>query len=306
MMAPIKPLKLPLAASQVDRSAHLRSDEGYLKSAWSSALVITFMDEKFATSGDQLSLVTGATLGEYQSQSDYFLGIKDEQAFFVRHLPLEEGSKLELKTLREIGVHLSPRDIGLSVHAQGLANWHTKHPRCAQCGAATTVISGGSVRRCLIDQSEHYPRTDGAVIVLVKDDQDRVLLGRQKVWPKYRFSTFAGFVEPGESFEHCVVREVREEAGVELSQINYLGSQPWPFPASLMIAFEALTNTPQLARPDGQEIEEIRWFSRAEMKAAILDKSLILPLEISVARQMIKAWYGPGAEVDLIGSESWR
>ena len=264
------------------------------------------MDEKFATSGDQLSLVTGATLGEYQSQSDYFLGIKDEQAFFVRHLPLEEGSKLELKTLREIGVHLSPRDIGLSVHAQGLANWHTKHPRCAQCGAATTVISGGSVRRCLIDQSEHYPRTDGAVIVLVKDDQDRVLLGRQKVWPKYRFSTFAGFVEPGESFEHCVVREVREEAGVELSQINYLGSQPWPFPASLMIAFEALTNTPQLARPDGEEIEEIRWFSRGDMKAAILDKSLILPLEISVARQMIKAWYGPGADVDLVGNESWR
>ncbi len=305
-MAPIKPLKLPLAASQVDRSAHLRSEEGYLKSTWSSALVITFMDEKFATSGDQLSLVTGATLGEYQSQSDYFLGIKDEQAFFVRHLPLEEGSKLELKTLREIGVYLSPRDIGLSVHAQGLANWHTKHPRCAQCGAATTVISGGSVRRCLIDQSEHYPRTDGAVIVLVKDDQDRILLGRQKVWPKYRFSTFAGFVEPGESFEHCVVREVREEAGVELSQINYLGSQPWPFPASLMIAFEAVTNTPQLARPDGEEIEEIRWFSRAEMKAAILDKSLILPLEISVARQMIKAWYGQGAEVDLIGSESWR
>ena len=305
-MAPIKPLKLPLAASQVDRSAHLRSEEGYLKSTWSSALVITFMDEKFATSGDQLSLVTGATLGEYQSQSDYFLGIKDEQAFFVRHLPLEEGSKLELKTLREIGVYLSPRDIGLSVHAQGLANWHTKHPRCAQCGAATTVISGGSVRRCLIDQSEHYPRTDGAVIVLVKDNQDRILLGRQKVWPKYRFSTFAGFVEPGESFEHCVVREVREEAGVELSQINYLGSQPWPFPASLMIAFEAVTNTPQLARPDGEEIEEIRWFSRAEMKAAILDKSLILPLEISVARQMIKAWYGQGAEVDLIGSESWR
>ena len=305
-MAPIKPLKLPLAASQVDRSAHLRSDEGYLKSAWDSALVITFIDEKFVTKGDQLSLVTGATLGEYQSQSDYFLGIKDEQVFFVRHLPPDEGSKLELKTSREIGVHLSPRDIGLSVHAQGLANWHTKHPRCAQCGAATTVISGGSVRRCLIDQSEHYPRTDGAVIVLVKDNQDRILLGRQKVWPKYRFSTFAGFVEPGESFEHCVVREVKEEAGVDLGEINYLGSQPWPFPASLMIAFEAVTNTPQLARPDGEEIEEIRWFSRAEMKAAILDKSLILPLEISVARQMIKAWYGQGAEVDLIGSESWR
>ena len=211
-----------------------------------------------------------------------------------------------MKTLREIGAFLSPRDIGLAVHAQGLANWHKKHPRCSQCGAATTVVLGGSVRRCLIDESEHYPRTDGAIIVLIKDDKDRVLLGRQKVWPKNRFSTFAGFVEPGESFEHCVVREVREEAGVELSQINYLGSQPWPFPASLMIAFEAVTNTPDIAKADGNEIEEIRWFSRDDMKAAILDKSLILPLEISVARQMINAWYGPSADVDLVGNESWR
>jgi NAD+ diphosphatase len=141
---------------------------------------------------------------------------------------------------------------------------------------------------------------------LIKDDKDQVLLGRQKVWPKHRFSTFAGFAEPGESFEHCVIREVREEAGVELTKINYLGSQPWPFPASLMIAFEAVTNTPELARADGDEIEEIRWFSREDMKAAIADKSLILPLEISVARQMINAWYGDGAEKDLVGAESWR
>jgi len=305
-MAPNKPLRLPLAVAEVDRAAHLRSDESYLTSSWPTAQVLIFTDEKFATKDDQLFYESGASLGQYQDQNDYFLGTKDSKAYFVRHLQSGEIAGLDFKTLRQIGASLSPTDIGLAVHAQALANWHTKHPRCAQCGAATTVISGGSVRRCLIDQSEHYPRTDGAVIVLVKDDQDRVLLGRQKVWPKYRFSTFAGFVEPGESFEHCVVREVKEEAGVDLGEINYLGSQPWPFPASLMIAFEALTNTPQLARPDGQEIEEIRWFSRAEMKAAILDKSLILPLEISVARQMIKAWYGPGAEVDLIGSESWR
>ena len=168
------------------------------------------------------------------------------------------------------------------------------------------MVLGGAVRKCVDDQSEHYPRTDSAIIVLVKDIQDRILLGRQKVWPKHRFSTFAGFVEPGESFENCVVREVGEEAGVQVSEINYLGSQPWPFPASLMIAFEAITNTPQLARPDGDEIEEIRWFTRADMKAAIADKSLILPLEISVARQMIKAWYGTGADIDLVGEESWR
>jgi len=305
-MAPNKSLKLPLAVAEVDRAAHLRSDEAYLKSAWASASVLLFMDEKFVASSNQINFVPGSTLGEYQTQTDYFLGVKDKENFFVRHLASDENTKLELMTLREIGAFLSPRDIGLAVHAQGLANWHKKHPRCSQCGAATSVVLGGSVRRCLIDESEHYPRTDGAIIVLIKDDQDRVLLGRQKVWPKNRFSTFAGFVEPGESFEHCVLREVREEAGVELTQINYLGSQPWPFPASLMIAFEAVTNTPQLAKADGDEIEEIRWFSRAEMKAAILDKSLILPLEISVARQMIKAWYGPGADVDLIGNESWR
>ena len=306
MMAPNKSLKLPLAVAEVDRAAHLRSDEAYLKSAWASASVLLFMDEKFVASSNQINFVPGSTLGEYQTQTDYFLGVKDKENFFVRHLASDENTKLELMTLREIGAFLSPRDIGLAVHAQGLANWHKKHPRCSQCGAATSVVLGGSVRRCLIDESEHYPRTDGAIIVLIKDDQDRVLLGRQKVWPKNRFSTFAGFVEPGESFENCVLREVREEAGVELTQINYLGSQPWPFPASLMIAFEAVTNTPQLAKADGDEIEEIRWFSRAEMKAAILDKSLILPLEISVARQMIKAWYGQAADVDLIGNESWR
>ena len=305
-MAPNKSLKLPLAVAEVDRAAHLRSDESYQKSAWASASVLLFMDEKFVSNSNQIKFTTGSALGEYQSQTDYFLGVKDKDNFFVRHLESDENTNLELKTLRAIGAFLSPRDIGLAVHAQGLANWHKKHPRCSQCGAATTVVLGGSVRRCLIDESEHYPRTDGAIIVLIKDDQDRVLLGRQKVWPKQRFSTFAGFVEPGESFEHCVVREVKEEAGVELSQINYLGSQPWPFPASLMIAFEAVTNTPDIAKADGDEIEEIRWFSRADMKAAILDKSLILPLEISVARQMINAWYGPSADVDLVGNESWR
>jgi NAD+ diphosphatase len=304
-MASNKPLKLPLAVAEVDRSAHLRSDEAYIKSAWPNALVLQFVSEKFVSYSNQLTFVKGASLGEYDSQIDYFLGVKDGENFFLRHLN-DETLTSEFKSLRAIGSFLSPRDIGLAVHAQGLANWHSKHPRCSLCGGPTAVVLAGAVRRCPADQSEHYPRTDGAIIVLIKDDKDQVLLGRQKVWPKHRFSTFAGFVEPGESFEHCVIREVREEAGVELTKINYLGSQPWPFPASLMIAFEAVTNTPELARADGDEIEEIRWFSREDMKAAIADKSLILPLEISVARQMINAWYGDGAEKDLVGAESWR
>ena len=303
-MSPNKPLKLPLAVAEIDRSAHLRSDEAYLQSSWPNALVLQFNSEKFASQSNQLTFVKGASLGEYDSQIDYFLGVKDGENFFLRHLN-NETSKSEFKSLREIGSFLSPRDIGLAVHAQGLANWHSKHPRCSLCGGPTVVVLAGAVRRCPADQSEHYPRTDSAIIVLIKNDKDQILLGRQKVWPKYRFSTFAGFVEPGESFEHCVIREVREEAGVELTKINYLGSQPWPFPASLMIAFEAITNTPELARPDGDEIEEIRWFSREEMKSAILDKSLILPFEISVARQMINAWYGDGADKDLVGNQSW-
>ena len=305
-MAPHKPLNLPLAAAEVDRAAHLRSDLTYLNSAWAQASVLLFSDEKFATEKDQLLFTAGQSLGTYLDQSDYFLGVKDSKPFFVRHLTSIHGLSNEFKTLREVGAFLSARDIGLAVHAQGLANWHKKHPRCAICGEKTVVVLAGAVRRCPADQSEHYPRTDSAIIVLVKDDQDRVLLGRQKVWPKNRFSTFAGFVEPGESFENCVTREVMEEAGVKLKEINYLGSQPWPFPASLMIAFEAITTTPELARPDGEEIEEIRWFTRDEMKSAIAEKSLILPLEISVARQMIKAWYGKGADTELTGNESWR
>ena len=303
-MSPNKPLKLPLAAAEVDRSAHLRSDEAYLQSSWPNALVLQFSSEKFASQSNQLTFVKGASLGEYDSQIDYFLGVKDGENFFLRHLN-DETLTSEFKSLRAIGSFLSPRDIGLAVHAQGLANWHSKHPRCSLCGGPTVVVLAGAVRRCPTDQSEHYPRTDSAIIVLIKNDKDQILLGRQKVWPKHRFSTFAGFVEPGESFEHCVIREVREEAGVELTKINYLGSQPWPFPASLMIAFEAITNTPELARPDGDEIEEIRWFSREDMKSAILDKSLILPFEISVARQMINAWYGDGADKDLAGNQSW-
>ena len=333
-----KPIKLPLSLAEVDRAAHLRLDDQYLKTAWQTAQVLQFQDEKFLSIDNQVKFVEGKQLGEYQSQSDYFLGVDYVQNamqnsseakeisthYFVRNysgdlsadedsenksgnkIAVNEVANVNLRTLREIGAFLSPRDIGLSVHAQGLANWHKKHPRCSQCGAATSVISGGSVRRCLIDESEHYPRTDSAIIVLVKDDQDRVLLGRQKVWPKNRFSTFAGFVEPGESFEHCVVREVAEEAGVKLNKINYLGSQPWPFPSSLMIAFEAVTENPLDARPDGDEIEEIRWFTRAEMKQAIIDATLILPLDISVARQMINGWYGDDAAKDLKGAESWR
>ena len=173
-MAPHKPLKLPLAAAEVDRAAHLRGDATYLDSAWPDAAVLLFCDEKFATKNEQLLFTTGAALGKYLDQSDYFLGVKDEKPFFVRHLESSQVAGGEFKTLREVGSFLSAKDIGLAVHAQGLANWHKKHPRCAVCGEKTLVVLAGSVRRCPADQSEHYPRTDSAIIVLVKDETDRI------------------------------------------------------------------------------------------------------------------------------------
>ncbi len=115
------------------------------------------------------------------------------------------------------------------------------------------------MRVCDVDKSEHHPRTDPAIIVLVKDKDDRLLLGRQGTWPEKRFSNFAGFVEPGESFEQCVLREVAEECGVLVESVKYLASQPWPFPASIMIAFEAVTSDPSKAKADGEEIVEICW-----------------------------------------------
>jgi NAD+ diphosphatase len=195
------------------------------------------------------------------------------------------------------------------MHATGLANWHASHTHCSNCGAQTISDLGGSVRVCPEDSTQHHPRTDPAVIVLVRDAADRILLGHQPIWPEKRFSTFAGFVETGESFEECVSREVFEEAGVYTSQVKYITSQPWPFPSSIMIAFEAFAERPQDARPDGQEITEVRWLSRDEMKQAVKAGEILLPPGISVARRMIESWYireNGYSRNDLQGEQSWR
>ena len=141
----------------------------------------------------------------------------------------------------------------------------------------------------------------------MRDREDRILLGHQPVWPDGRFSTFAGFLEPGETFEQCVAREVFEEAGVRLSEISYLGSQPWPFPASVMIAFSAVTDAPQEARPDGEEITEVKWFSREDLKTAAENGSLLLPPIVSVARRMIESWLGETSlDATKLAAETWR
>ena len=306
-------LNLPLSISLVDRKADLRTNQSLITELFQESSVLIFQNGKVGIPNEfakELKLFKGSELGGYESQTDYYLGDIGSESFFVRHLPNTTAFniKISFAALREFGAQLDKKQIGLAVQAQGLANWHEKHPRCSICGGPTLVTSAGAIRKCPQDNSEHYPRTDSAIIVLVKDKSDRILLGRQSVWPQNRFSTFAGFVEPGESFENCVIREVKEEAGVIVSQLKYLGSQPWPFPSSLMVAFEAITNAPETAKPDGVEIEQLRWFNRSQIAADIADKKLLLPPKISVARAMIENWYcSAGLDAKDLGTgESWR
>lgn len=306
------PLSLPLSRSQLDRAAHLRSDQGALDEFWAKGKIIDLLGDRFRIDGAKLALLTSAQVDELEKQSAdverYFLGLDSNQvAYFVAHrgiAPSEYPSGYE--SLRIIGKSLSDLEIGASVHALALSLWHQSHRRCAKCGAETKSTLGGSVRKCLSCEADHHPRTDPAVIVLVKDKSDRILLGRQRVWPPKRFSTFAGFVEPGESFERTVVREVAEECGGSVESMRYLGSQPWPFPASLMIAFEATITNPDSVKADGEEIEEIFWLDRESLKSKVQSEELLLPPKISVARAMIESWYGNSADVDLSGKEAWR
>ena len=315
------------ALSPINRESELRSDAAKLAQLWKTAQIIHLVDARLSAGDNSLTFIDAAAVKAAQEifvEGDrFFLGVgrDDNQAYFAWnttwiHPPEDDGTeefemrKYEgFKTLREVGGSLDPDELALAMHAVGLANWHWTHTHCARCGAKTVSDLGGSVRVCPEDATQHHPRTDPAVIVLVKDKEDRILLGHQPSWPDKRFSTFAGFVETGESFEECVSREVFEEAGVYLHNINYLTSQPWPFPASIMIAFEGITQRPEEARPDGTEITEVRWFSRDEMKDAVIAQDILLPPKISVARQMIETWY---TQIDgytreqLRGGESWR
>lgn len=181
------------------------------------------------------------------------------------------------------------------VTAIALDNWSRTHTRCPRCGGPTSFAEAGWSRRCVVDETSHFPRTDPAVIVLVIDRQDRALLGRQGRWEPGWMSTLAGFVESGESAEAALRREVLEEAGVRIGagagDIAYLGSQPWPFPNSLMLGYHAWTDDVD-AVPDGEEIVEVRWYSRDEMRAACESGELLLPPQVSIARKLIERWYG--------------
>ncbi|WP_253202050.1 NAD(+) diphosphatase [Subtercola sp. PAMC28395] len=195
--------------------------------------------------------------------------------------------------LRMVAPGLTDRDAGVFTEALGIINWHNSHTHCPRCGAETVPEMGGWVRRCPVQDIEIFPRTDPAVIVGIVDEHDRILLGSNALWENNRYSLLAGFVEPGESLEAAAIREVYEESGVRILTPEYLGSQPWPFPASLMCGFLArvdpASSTDPLV-PDGEEILDVRWFSREDL--ADPAQTAILPGSSSIARAIIEHWYG--------------
>ena len=192
----------------------------------------------------------------------------------------------ERRGLRDLAPVMSQAEGGMVAHAVGLLNWHRRHRFCANCGSPSDAQEAGHVRVCPACATQHHPRTDPVVIMLVTDG-DRALLGRQATWPAGRYSALAGFVEPGESLEEAVAREVREEAGVLVEDVRYRSSQPWPFPSSLMLGFTARWAAGEPAVQD-DELEDVGWFTRA----AIVGGEPLLPPPTAIARRLIDEWLG--------------
>jgi NAD+ diphosphatase len=283
-----------LSRATVDRDSRTRDDETALQQAWERARVLVVQDgTALVDEQDRPRLVLLDSADAPEGERIY-LGRDADGPLFAVSAPVPRRLGARALGLRDVGALLDDRDAGLLVHAVGVANWHAAHPHCARCGAATQAVRGGSVRRCPADGSEHFPRTDPAMIVLVHDGGDRCVLGRQAVWPAGRFSTLAGFVEPGESAEQAVVREVAEETGLAVDEVTYVASQPWPFPSSLMLGFQARCDGDAVPRPVDGELEDARWFTRGELREAATwgagRGGLQLPGSVSIASLLITSW----------------
>jgi NAD+ diphosphatase len=260
----------PLSRARYDRAALHRNDSDWLASAWTTGRIVAMSR---ASTAPTVRAPDGSVHLAYRSAESVaevsarrFLGVANDVAYFSA--TVEPDGFDEWMSLREFGAHADDLEAGLLVSAIALEQWHQRHTHCPLCGSPTAESQAGWTRTCTADGSEHFPRTDPAVIMLVQDGEDRVLLGRGRDWAEGRFSTLAGFVEPGESLEAAVAREVLEEVGITITDIRYVASQPWPFPASLMLGFTARLDGDPSLRLDPVEIAEAGWFGRAEVEQA--------------------------------------
>jgi NAD+ diphosphatase len=289
---------LVLARAEVDRSAHLRADQSWLDAAWAdprSRVLVVEQGRVPCDMGRELARLFFISPAQAPDGVRFLLGVDDGGvAYFGVAGPLPDPPRPTVRPvpLREAGPLLSDRDAGLMTHAVALGNWHETFTHCPRCGSPTDPISSGHARKCPVDGSEHFPRVDPAMIVLVTDGADRCLLARNASWPERRVSILAGFVEAGESAEQSVAREVHEEIGVVVGAVTYLGSQPWPMPQSLMLGFRAEAAGSTEIKVDADEIAEAHWYSRGDLRAAIDSGALLLPPPVSIAHRIIESWYG--------------
>ena len=283
------------AGAFVDRSGERRKDPDWLSEASNSdkALFVPVWGRRCLVGGDPphaLLLDRGQADEFVDDEKLIFLGLfRNQPAFAVaidgeREPPFGELGSFE--GLRFLGTKLPLDEANLVAHARALVLWHASQMYCGICGSESAPSAGGNSRRCLNDDCgrELFPRTDPAVIVLVTHG-DRCLLGRQPSWPAERYSTIAGFVEPGESLEDAVRREVYEETNIRVSSVRYHSSQPWPFPSSLMLGFIAEASTTDIRLNDG-ELEDARWFTRQELQSDFPK----LPFRISISRRLVDHW----------------
>ncbi len=294
------------AGCRLDRAPHRRRDEAWLQKRlqdpasailplWRGLPLIVEAAEPAPAllgGGEAAAIVLGAEWA--------LLGLTGERAVFALDLSTAQSEAPDLGRwgrfvdLRQVGPLLAASDAALVAYARALMLWHQRHRFCGTCGAPTRLAEGGHQRRCTNEgcAATHFPRTDPAVIMLVASG-DKALLGRQRDWPPGRHSTLAGFVEPGESLEEAVAREVMEEVGVPVGEIRYHSSQPWPFPASIMLGFTAEALDERLTI-DPDEIDSAAWFTRQELKASPEDERLTLPRRDSIAYRLIRDWIEEG------------
>ena len=282
------------AGEALDRAGPHRRDEAWLAArlADPATRVVAASEAGVIVAGDRPRMFAVDELPE--GLELVLLGVDgDGHAVFAG----DPGDELpgERRGLRDLAPVLSQAEGGMVAHAVGLLNWHRRHRFCANCGAPTAAREAGHVRVCPVCGAQHHPRTDPVVIMLVTDG-DRALLGRQASWPTGRYSALAGFVEPGESLEEAVAREVREEAGVWVTDVRYRSSQPWPFPTSLMLGFTARWAGGEAAVRDA-ELEDVGWFTRA----AIVGGDVLLPPPTAIARRLIDEWLGDEQAPDAVG-----
>ena len=287
------------AGAFVDRSGERRKDPDWLAEAMSAhgTRFVPVWGDRCLAGGDP----PGAVLLE-RAQIEAFIGddnviflglFRNEPAFAVSIERKQEAPFPDLgefKDLRFLGTVLPPDEANLVAHARAIVLWHNATLFCGKCGSASQPEAGGNTRRCCNPacNTELFPRTDPAIIVLVADG-DRCLLGRQADWPEGRYSTIAGFVEPGESLEDAVRREVYEETNIRVGQVGYHSSQPWPFPSSLMLGFIAEATSTDIHLNDG-ELDDARWFTRDQLRSGDTG----LPFRISIARRLVNHWLGTG------------